>query len=75
MSDEDRSREELLDNTPEAVAMRRAREKRLAEAARRTAEPAAPARPSRRRAVMVGALAALTGARVLERIVRGAGRR
>ena len=41
-------REALLDNTPEAVAMRRAREAR----ARAAREPAEPRKPSRRRIVL-----------------------
>jgi hypothetical protein len=53
---EEVSREELLDNTPEAVAMRAARAKR-AEAARLTAE-APKSRPNRRRWV-VGAVLGL----------------
>ena len=53
---EEASRDEMLDNTPEAVAMRVARAKR-AELARLTAE-APKARPNRRRWV-VGAVLAL----------------
>ncbi len=61
------SRDEMLDNTPEAVAMRRARAAR-AEAAARPAVPA-PQRRSRRGVLMallgavaaVGAFARMTG--------------
>lgn len=68
------SRDELLDNTPEAVAMRRARAAR----ARQAGPPEAAPRTSRRRLVVGGILAVLAAIRVLERAVRagtGAGRR
>ena len=66
------TREELLDNSPEAVAMRRARAAR-AEAAAREAGAARPRAPLvTRRRVILGVLGAIAGARVLSGI---AGRR
>jgi hypothetical protein len=70
------SKEELLDNSPEAVAMRRTRALRAearakAEAARAKAEEA-PARPgSTRRRLVVGAVLGLaTAARMLSKVNR-----
>ncbi len=60
---EEPTREELLDNTPEAVAMRRARAAR-AEAASREAEAPA-AKGSSRRKVLLGVLGAVAGGRAL----------
>ncbi len=59
------SRDEMLDNTPEAVAMRRARAAR-AEAAARTPAPA-PRRRSRR-GVVLGLLSAVAAAGALARM-------
>lgn len=78
---QDPSREELLDNSPEAVAMRRTRAARAearakAEAARLRAE-AEPSPPgSVRRKLIVGAVLGLaTAARVLSKANRTARRR
>lgn len=78
MSDapEEPTREELLDNSPEAVAMRRARAQRAeakakAEAARRQADEAPSDPGSMRRKVIVGAVLGLaTAARVLSKVNR-----
>ena len=61
--------DDLLDATPEARAMARARAERAARAARLGTEP--PPRPAgRRKALIGGLLLLLAGARVLERAVR-----
>jgi hypothetical protein len=62
------SLEELLDNTPEAVAMRRTRAAR-AEAARAGAETPKPG-SMRRRLVVGGVLALVTAARVMVKLGR-----
>ncbi len=67
------SREELLDNSPEAVAMRRTRAARAeAEAARARAE-AQPPKPGamKRRLVLGGVFALVAAARVMSRFGRG----
>lgn len=66
MSDEEPTREELLDNLPEAVAMRKAREKRAADAARREAMAHRPSgKADTKRRWLVGAVLGLaTAARV-----------
>jgi hypothetical protein len=71
MDDSDRTRDELLDNTPEAVAMRRARAAR-AEAARKAGgtDPAAVRRATRRQWIVGLAFGGLMAARAIERAVR-----
>lgn len=70
------SLDELLDNTPEAVAMRRAREARALAAAREAEEAAKPAKPgsTRRKLILGGALGGMAVARALGRAA-GARRR
>jgi hypothetical protein len=80
MSDEpemhETSREELLDNTPEAVAMRRARAQRAeakakADAARAQAEQESTQPGSLRRKIIIGGVLGLaTAARVLAKVNR-----
>ncbi len=77
MSDEpemdETSREELLDNSPEAVAMRRTRALRAeakAKAARAAEEPPKPG-AMKRRLVLGGVFALVTAARVMSRFGRG----
>ena len=57
--------EELLDNTPEAVAMRRARAARAEALARDARAPARPAPKATRRKVVLGVIGAVAGARAL----------
>lgn len=72
MDDDGRSIEELLDNTPEAVAMRRARASREEAARRAAAAAGTPAgRRSTRRQWIAGLVfGGLMAARALERAVR-----
>ncbi|EPX87501.1 hypothetical protein ruthe_00572 [Rubellimicrobium thermophilum DSM 16684] len=74
MDDDGRSIEDLLDNTPEAVAMRRARAARE-EAARKAAaagraDPAAARRSTRRQWIAGLVFGGLMAARAFERAVR-----
>ena len=70
---EEPSREELLDNSPEAVAMRRTRALRAEASARAEAARAQPPRPGamRRRLVLGGVFTLVMGARVLSRFGGG----
>ena len=77
MSDEPEgpSREELLDSTPEAVAMRRTRALRAeasakAEAARARQDAAPKPGSTRRRLILGGVLGLVTLARVLSKVNR-----
>ena len=67
---EEPTRDDLLDNTPEAVAMRRAREARAREAERRVPAPEGPRPNGRRKAVIGVMLAAMAAARILGRSSR-----
>jgi hypothetical protein len=67
------TREELLENSPEAVAMRRARAARAEAAAQAARAPARPApRRITRRGVLLGVLGGVGAARVISGL---AGRR
>ncbi|TNC69848.1 hypothetical protein [Rubellimicrobium roseum] len=66
------SRDELLDNTPEAVAMRRMRAARAEALARLAEAEAKPAAPRSRRRLLLGvALGGIGAARLLSQLTRG----